>query len=65
LLCCAVQTKSSLIPDVTKEIKDIHSYSVPEVIAVEINGGNQDYLSWVLKETKRKEVEKDGNKNDN
>lgn len=49
------QTKTSLVSEVTSEIKNLHSYSVPEVIAMEINGGNKDYLSWVAKETKRKE----------
>ena len=33
-----------------KTVKRIHSYSVPEIIAVKVVGGLEDYLQWV-KET--------------
>lgn len=42
-----VKTKESLLPDIIKSVKKIHSYSVPEIIAVPIIGGNQDYLDWI------------------
>jgi len=32
---------------VTLAVKELHSYDVPESIAVDIQGGNQDYLQWV------------------
>jgi periplasmic divalent cation tolerance protein len=28
-------------------VKTLHSYTVPEVIAVPILGGNPDYLRWI------------------
>lgn len=42
-----VKTKDSLLPDIIKSVKKIHSYEVPEIIAMPIVGGNQDYLGWI------------------
>lgn len=45
-----VKTKTSLLSEVVTLVKQIHSYDVPEVIALPIVGGNQDYLDWIGKE---------------
>ena len=29
------------------EIKCVHSYEVPEIIAVPITAGSRDYLDWI------------------
>jgi periplasmic divalent cation tolerance protein len=42
-----VKTKQSLLPDIVKSVKKSHSYSVPEIIALPIVGGSQDYLDWI------------------
>ena len=42
-----VKTKESLLPDIIKSVKKIHSYSVPEIIALPIVGGHEDYLDWI------------------
>ena len=42
-----VKTKESLLPDVIESVKAAHSYSVPEIIALPIVGGNQEYLDWI------------------
>jgi len=42
-----IKTKDSLLPDIVKSVKKIHSYDVPEIIALPIVGGNQDYLDWI------------------
>ena len=34
-------------PDIEREIKAHHSYSVPEVIAMTICAGSREYLSWI------------------
>ena len=44
-----IKTKASLLPEVTSLVKEIHSYDVPEIIALPIIGGNQDYLEWIGK----------------
>ncbi|MBA7486468.1 MAG: divalent cation tolerance protein CutA [Dehalococcoidia bacterium] len=41
------KTKASLLPEVVALVRKIHSYDVPEVIALPIIGGNQDYLEWI------------------
>ncbi len=47
-----LKTKRSLLDDVVEAVKSAHSYDVPEVIALPIIGGNQDYLNWLKEETK-------------
>ncbi|MBA7626227.1 Divalent-cation tolerance protein CutA [subsurface metagenome] len=44
-----VKTKASLLPEIIKLVKQVHSYTVPEIIALPIVGGNQDYLDWIEK----------------
>ena len=46
-----VKTKGVLLPEVIKSVKKVHTYSVPEIIALPISGGNPDYLDWVDSET--------------
>ena len=41
------KTKSSLLPEVINLVKETHSYSTPEIIALPIVGGNQDYQDWI------------------
>jgi len=45
-----VKTKASLLNEIIILVKEIHSYDVPEIIALPIIGGNQDYLAWIDKE---------------
>jgi periplasmic divalent cation tolerance protein len=42
-----VKTRDSLLTDIIKSVRKIHSYSIPEIIALPIVGANQDYLDWV------------------
>ena len=42
-----VKTKASLLPEIINLVKKVHSYEVPEIIALPIVGGNQDYLDWI------------------
>jgi periplasmic divalent cation tolerance protein len=41
------KTKASMLPEFTELVKKIHSYTVPEIIALPIVGGNQEYLDWI------------------
>ncbi|HEX9976441.1 MAG TPA: divalent-cation tolerance protein CutA [Dehalococcoidales bacterium] len=47
-----VKTKASLVNEVVALVKENHSYTVPEIIALPILGGNPDYLEWIEKEVK-------------
>ena len=46
-----VKTRAKLFPDVVSTVKGIHSYEVPEIIALPIVDGNPDYLKWISEET--------------
>ena len=39
------------IDELVAKIKEIHSYDVPEIIAIPVFAGNKDYIDWVLEET--------------
>ncbi len=47
-----VKTKASLVNEVVALVRENHSYTVPEIIALPILGGNPDYLEWIEKEVK-------------
>ena len=46
-----IKTRSVLLDEITQLVKEIHSYDVPEIIALPIIGGNKDYLEWIDNET--------------
>jgi len=48
-----VKTKASILNQVVNLVKEHHSYDIPEIIALPIVGGNQDYLEWIGKEVKQ------------
>lgn len=42
-----VKTEERLLDEVIRLVRELHSYSIPEVIALPIVGGNKDYLDWL------------------
>lgn len=42
-----VKTEERLLDDIIKLVKELHSYDVPEIIALPIIGGHEEYLRWV------------------
>ena len=47
-----IKTVESVLDEVIKLIKEIHSYEVPEIIALPIIGGNDAYFEWIKNEVK-------------
>lgn len=45
-----LKSKASLLNEIIDLVKGIHSYDVPEIIALPIIGGNDDYLRWIGEE---------------
>ncbi|MDH3753423.1 MAG: divalent-cation tolerance protein CutA [Acidimicrobiia bacterium] len=41
------KTTDDLVPAVEATIEELHSYDLPEVIALPISGGSQAYLAWI------------------
>lgn len=46
-----LKTRASLVDRIVDLVKKNHSYTVPEVIALPVIGGNPEYLSWIVGET--------------
>jgi len=42
-----VKSRIPLLDQVTIRVKSLHSYTVPEIIALPIIGGSADYLKWL------------------
>ncbi len=45
-----IKTRRDLFPQVRAEIASIHSYKVPEIIALPIVDGADSYLAWLDRE---------------
>jgi periplasmic divalent cation tolerance protein len=42
-----VKTEIDRFEDLSKCVKEVHPYDVPEIIALPVVRGNNDYLEWV------------------
>ena len=51
MLVC--KTLASNLDALVKRVKELHSYDVPEIIALPILGGSKDYLDWVGENTEQ------------
>ena len=45
------KTRKGLFADLVRRIQELHSYTVPEVIALPIVDGFEEYLAWLGTET--------------
>lgn len=48
-----IKTLKSKTKNLIKRIRQLHSYSVPEIIFLPITAGHSDYLRWIEKSVKR------------
>ena len=48
-----MKTRRDLFSTLEKEIKALHPYEVPEIIALPIVAGSASYLEWIEAETKK------------
>lgn len=46
-----MKTRSSLFPSLMKRVMELHSYEVPEIVAVPLGAGLPAYLDWVVENT--------------
>lgn len=42
-----VKTVGDRLGELTERVKSLHSYSMPEIIALRIEGGSAEYLRWL------------------
>lgn len=48
------KTAKRLFKRLVKKVKELHSYTVPEIVAIPIVEGDTDYLNWLKEATSRK-----------
>jgi periplasmic divalent cation tolerance protein len=46
-----IKTRANLVAKVAARVKELHSYEVPEVIALPILAGAKSYLDWLFSST--------------
>lgn len=46
-LLCIIKTHAGKFDDVRRAVAAVHSYEVPEIIAVPIVNGHKPYLDWI------------------
>ncbi len=46
-LLLIVKTTKEKMPALIRRVRTVHSYTVPEVIALPVRAGNPDYLRWI------------------
>lgn len=47
-----IKTAADRVASLVELLKVNHSYDVPEIIATPIEGGSEEYLSWLVSETR-------------
>lgn len=45
------KTQNNLFDALSAKVRELHSYDVPEIIAIPITGGSEDYLQWLRAST--------------
>jgi periplasmic divalent cation tolerance protein len=47
---CLAKTRADLFPQVKTAIQELHTYEVPEILAIPVAAGSEKYLKWLEKE---------------
>jgi periplasmic divalent cation tolerance protein len=47
-----IKTTRAAYPQLEKELRKLHPYEVPEIIALPVTAGLPEYLNWVVTETR-------------
>jgi periplasmic divalent cation tolerance protein len=51
-LLLLIKTTSPRLPQLEKEVKRLHSYTVPEFLVLPVVAGSDDYLNWLADSVK-------------
>ena len=43
-----VKTTDASLPALVQRVQELHSYQVPEIVALPITGGSPEYLTWLV-----------------
>lgn len=44
---CVIKTRARCYRKVERVIRELHSYQVPEIIVLPVQGGSRDYIAWL------------------
>ena len=44
---CLIKSRADLFEELVAAIKEVHPYDVPEILAVPVVAGSEDYLAWL------------------
>src|SRR5687768_6228888 len=44
---CHLKTTTATSPELSRRLRELHPYEVPEIIVVEIREGDASYLKWI------------------
>lgn len=47
-----IKTKEELVKELTEKIKEVHPYEIPEIIILNVEDGNNEYIDWIIKSVK-------------
>ncbi|WP_030920997.1 divalent-cation tolerance protein CutA [Streptosporangium amethystogenes] len=50
-LLLLMKTTVKRFEDLARRVRELHSYQVPQIVAVPLTVGNTDYLDWIRRET--------------
>lgn len=48
-----IKTRAALVRRLEKRVRELHTYDVPEVVALRFDAGSSPYLAWLLDATAR------------
>jgi periplasmic divalent cation tolerance protein len=54
-LLMIVKTRTELFSSLKIRVKELHPYSVPEIIVLPVVDGSEEYLAWLRETTKQSE----------
>jgi periplasmic divalent cation tolerance protein len=57
---CLIKSPASRYDALQQAIRELHSYECPEIVAVPIERGSDDYLRWLAAETSADKTSADG-----
>jgi len=52
---CTLKSRKDLYKTIEKEIRALHPYELPQIIATDIDGALPEYIQWVIDETTNRE----------
>ena len=48
-----IKTRADLYPQIENRIRALHTYELPQIVAIPIVAGSPDYLNWIDQETRK------------